>query len=604
MLKSFKHLKPREWLYIVISVVFICIQVWLDLKSPDYMAQITTLVQTPGSAMGDIWAEGLKMLLCALGSMLTSVAVGFLAANVATSFAATLRGKVFDKVMSFSMEEINKFSTSSLITRTTNDITQMQMLIAIGLQIIVKSPIVAVWAMLKIADKFVSADTSDGLRLSADSSGIEWLWVVGIAVLFMVTIISVLLIFAMPRFKKVQKLTDNLNRVTRENLMGLRIVRSFNAEDYQEEKFERANSDLTYTHLYIGRLMSILPAGMGFVMSGINLAIYWLGAALINGAGMAEKLPLFSTMVVFSSYAVQIIMAFMMMSMIFIMLPRASVSASRINEVLETKEMIIDGPVSGGKTEKTGEVVFNNVSFKYPDADEYVLHNVSFRAEKGETVAFIGSTGSGKSTLINLIPRFYDVTEGELLIDGINVKEYTQAALHNKLGYVSQKAVLFSGTVKENVAYGDNGDATPSEEEIKRALDIAQGRDFVDAMEDGFDSNIAQGGANISGGQKQRLSIARAICRKPEIYIFDDSFSALDYKTDRLLRNALKKETGDATTMIVAQRIGTIKDADKIVVLDEGNVVGIGTHKELLSDCEVYRQIAYSQLSKEELSDV
>ena len=584
MIRIFKYLKPKEWLMAFISLVFVVVQVWLDLKSPDYMSEITMLVQTPGSAMSDIWLAGGKMLLCTLGSLAGAVIVGFFAAQIAAAFSRRLRSLLFHKVESFSMEEINRFSTDSLITRSTNDITQIQMLITMGLMLIIKAPIMAVWAITKIAGK-----------------GFEWSLVTGAAVALLVVMIGIIMIFVMPKFKKMQALTDNMNRVTRENLTGLRVVRAYNAEDYQEKKFREANEELTGTQLYTGRAMAIMMPIMSMIMSGLSLSIYWIGAYLIHAAQMADKLTLFSNMVVFSSYAMQVVMSFLMLVMIFIMLPRASVSARRINEVLDTEPTILDGRLTNGVPGLEGEVTFKHVGFKYPDAADYVLEDVSFSVKKGETIAFIGSTGSGKSTLINLVPRFFDATEGEILIDGVDIKEYTQEALHNKIGYVPQKAVLFKGSVSSNVAYGDNGGNGFSEDEIKRAVAIAQGTDFVERMEGGYEADIAQGGNNVSGGQKQRLAIARAVCRKPEIYIFDDSFSALDYKTDRILRNVLKKETAGVTSMIVAQRIGTIMDADQIIVLEEGRVVGKGKHKDLLQNCEVYRQIAMSQLSEEEL---
>ena len=584
MIRIFKYLKPKEWLMAFISLVFVVVQVWLDLKSPDYMSEITMLVQTPGSAMSDIWLAGGKMLLCTLGSLAGAVIVGFFAARIAAAFSRRLRSLLFHKVESFSMEEINRFSTDSLITRSTNDITQIQMLITMGLMLIIKAPIMAVWAITKIAGK-----------------GYEWSLVTGAAVALLVVMIGITMIFVMPKFKKMQALTDNMNRVTRENLTGLRVVRAYNAEDYQEKKFREANEELTGTQLYTGRAMAIMMPIMSMIMSGLSLSIYWIGAYLIHAAQMADKLTLFSNMVVFSSYAMQVVMSFLMLVMIFIMLPRASVSARRINEVLDTEPTILDGSLTNGVPGLEGEVTFKHVGFKYPDAADYVLEDVSFTVKKGETIAFIGSTGSGKSTLINLVPRFFDATEGEILIDGVDIKEYTQEALHNKIGYVPQKAVLFKGSVSSNVAYGDNGGNGFSEDEIKRAVAIAQGTDFVERMEGSYEADIAQGGNNVSGGQKQRLAIARAVCRKPEIYIFDDSFSALDYKTDRILRNVLKKETAGVTSMIVAQRIGTIMDADQIIVLDEGRVVGKGKHKDLLQNCEVYRQIAMSQLSEEEL---
>jgi ATP-binding cassette, subfamily B, multidrug efflux pump len=584
MLKIFKYLQKKEYLLIMFSLVFIVTQVYLDLKLPDYMHEITMLVQTEGSKMSDVLLQGGYMLLCAVGSMIASIIVGFFAAKVAAGFSVRLRAMVFEKTMSFSIEEINGFSTASLITRSTNDITQIQLLIAMGLQVIVKAPILAVWAVFKIMGK-------------------SWQWsaATGFAVLFLVFMLCILIFVAMPKFKIIQSLTDNLNRVTRENLSGIRVVHAYNASNYQEKKFEEANSSLTNTNLFTSRAMAIMMPTMGIIMSGMGLAIYWIGAFLINGAAQTDKLSLFSDMIVFSSYAMQVIMAFMMLSFVFIMLPRASVSAKRIKEVLDTEATIIDGNVTEGKTGLSGEIEFRNVSFKYPDAAQYILRNISFTASKGETIAFIGSTGSGKSTLLNLIPRYFDATEGEVLVDGVNVKQYTQDSLRKKIGYVSQKAVLFSGTVTSNVAYGDNGKISENESVVKKAIDIAQGTEFVEKMEDQYNGAIAQGGTNISGGQKQRLSIARAVYRDPEIYIFDDSFSALDYKTDRVLRSELKKETKDATTLIVGQRIGTIKDADRIVVLDEGEVVGIGTHNELMQNCSVYQEIAYSQLSKEEL---
>ena len=585
MIKIFKHLRTKEWCFVIISVLFIVAQVWLDLRLPEYMTEITTLVQTEGSQMSEILTAGGKMLLCALGSLVTAVIVGFFAAQIAANLSKRLRRELFEKVESFSMEEIGGFSTDSLITRSTNDITQIQMIVAMGLQMIVKAPIMAVMAIIKIQNKGTW----------------QWSMLTACAVIILIATILFIMIYALPKFKRIQGLTDNLNRVTRENLTGLRVVRAYNAEGYQEEKFEKANEELTGTNLKAQRAMQDMSPMMSLVMNGITLGIYWIGAYLIDAADMLDKLPLFSNMVVFSSYAMQVIMAFMMLTMIFVMLPRASVSAKRINEVLETKPSILDGTSDGSETGLCGEVEFRNVSFKYPDADEYVLHNISFTAHKGETVAFIGATGSGKSTIVNLVARFYDATEGEVLVDGVNVKDYKLSELYNKLGYVPQKAVLFSGTVASNVAFGDNGKAPANEEQIAAAVKTAQSTDFVENLEDTYNGAVAQGGANFSGGQKQRLSIARAICRKPEIYIFDDSFSALDYKTDRTLRSALRKETSGVTSLIVAQRIGTIKDADRIIVIDDGRAVGIGTHDELLASCDVYREIALSQLSKEEL---
>jgi ATP-binding cassette subfamily B protein len=584
MIKIFKYLKPKEWLMAGISLIFIVTQVWLDLKMPEYMEQITKLVQTPDSAMSEIWIAGGFMLLCALGSLAGAIIVGYFAARIAASFSQRLRSMLFNKVDSFSMEEINRFSTSSLITRSTNDITQVQMLITMALQLIIKAPIMAIWAITKISGK-----------------GFEWSLTTGIAVLAMMVMVTILMICVFPKFRKMQTLTDNITRVTRENLTGLRVVRAYNAEGYQEDKFEVANKELTDTQLFTNRAMVIMMPVMTMLMSGLSLAIFWIGAYMIDAAGAMDKLPIFANMTVFSQYAMQVIMSFMMLVMMFIMLPRASVSARRINEVLDTEPTIKDGCKTDGISESVGEVTFNNVSFKYPDAADYVLENISFTAKHGETVAFIGSTGSGKSTLINLIPRFYDVTEGEVLINGTNVKEYKLEALYNKIGYVPQKAVLFKGTVSSNVGYGDNGVDDLAEDEIKWAVGIAQGKDFVEKMDGEYNAAIAQSGTNVSGGQKQRLAIARAVCRRPEIYIFDDSFSALDYKTDRVLRSELKKTTTGVTNLIVAQRIGTIMDADQIIVLDEGKIVGKGTHKELLSDCAVYKEIAMSQLSEEEL---
>jgi ABC-type multidrug transport system, ATPase and permease components len=584
MIKLLKRLKAKEWIQVFISLIFIVTQVWLDLKLPDYMSEITRYSQTPGSEMSDIWLAGGKMMLCALGSLASAIVVGFFAARIAASFSQRLRSLLFSKVDSFSMEEINRFSTDSLITRSTNDITQVQMLITMGLQMLIKAPIMAIWAITKISGK-----------------GLEWTVATGVTVGIMVFVLTLIMIFVMPKFKKMQSLTDNLNRVTRENLTGLRVIRAYNAESYQEEKFKQANEELTATQLYTNRGMAVMMPMITALMSGLSLAIYWIGAYLINGAAAMDRLTLFSNMVVFSSYAIQVIMSFMMLVMIFVMLPRASVSAKRINEVLETKPTIIDGNIEKGINGMEGEVEFKNVSFKYPGASDYVLENISFKAKKGETVAFIGSTGSGKSTLINLIPRLFDATEGEILVDGINVKEYSQDALHNKIGYVPQKSVLFRGTVNSNIGFGDNGKKKPGLSEVEAAVRIAQGNDFVEKMDKTYESEISQGGTNVSGGQKQRLAIARAVCWKPELYIFDDSFSALDYKTDRILRTTLKKETADVTSLIVAQRIGTIMDADQIIVLEEGKVVGTGRHKELLNNCDVYREIAMSQLSEEEL---
>ena len=588
MLKVLKYLTKKDWLFVLCSFVFVVTQVYLDLKLPDYMSEITMLVQTPNSEMSEILSAGGYMLLCALGSLVASFIVGFFAAKIASNLSWRLRSNVYDKIENFSLAEINKFSTASLITRSTNDITQVQNIVAMGLQLIIKAPITAIWAICKILGQ-----------------GWEWTAATGGAILVLVLIILVVMIFALPRFKKTQKLTDKLNLVTRENLTGIRVVRAYNAEHYQSDKFENVNNELTNNNLVINRVMAIMQPGMMFVMNGLSLAIYWIGAYLIDNADMMDKMTLFSDMIVFSSYSMQVIMSFVMLTMIFIMMPRAAVSAKRILEVLDTKESIVDGHGKIKNTSKNGEIEFKNVSFKYPDSEEseYVLRDISFKAKKGETVAIIGSTGSGKTSLVNLIPRFYDVTEGEVLVNGVNVKDYKQSQLNNLLGYVHQKAVLFTGNITSNVAYGDNGRGKYSENDVKKAIEIAQGTEFVEKMPDTYKSRISQGGKNVSGGQKQRLSIARAICRKPEIYIFDDSFSALDYKTDRKLRSVLRKEISGATNLIVAQRIGTIIDADKIIVLDEGQIVGMGTHEELMRKCKVYQEIAYSQLSKEELAN-
>lgn len=586
MLRIFKNFRKQEVVLALFSVVFVVAQVWLELKLPDYMREITSLITTQDSAMHDILIAGGKMLLCAFGSLLVTVLVAVCASRIASNFSAIVRGKLFDKVQSFSMEEIGRFSTASLITRPTNDVTQVQMLIVMGLSIMLRAPIMAVMAILKIVDK-------------------SWQWTLstGVAVVVLLVVVIICVSLCMPKFKRLQSLTDDINQVTRENLTGLNVVRAYNAEAYQEEKFEKVNKDLTDTHWFTSKTMAFMMPTIMMIMNGLSLAIYWIGAVLINDAqDMQGKFTLFSDMVVFSSYAMQVVMSFMMLVMIFIMLPRASVAAKRILEVLDTEPSIEDGTRDTFPVMKDGEVEFKDVSFKYPDAEEYVLEHISFSAKKGETIAFIGATGCGKSTAINLIPRFYDATEGEVFVDGVNVKEYTQEALHNKIGYVSQKAILFSGTIADNVAYGENGKAPATQDDIAMAVKVAQASEFVEKKDQGYDGYVAQGGSNFSGGQKQRLSIARAIARQPEILIFDDSFSALDYKTDRILREALRKECKDATKIIVAQRIGTIRDADKIIVLDDGQIAGMGTHDELMKNCEVYQEIAYSQLSKEELA--
>ena len=585
MIKLFKNFKVKDYIVIFISVVLIFMQVWLDLKMPDYMSEITILVKTEGSKMADILKNGGYMMACAFGSLVSSIFVGYLIANLSASFSLTLRKKLFDKVLSLGLNEVNNFSTSSLITRTTNDITQIEMFVGMGLQMLIKAPITAVWAITKILNK-----------------SYVWSTLTAVAVLILLSVVISLIVIVMPKFKIVQKLIDKLNSVTRENLNGIRVIRAFNAESFQENKFEDVNNKLTNQQLFNQKAFAIMSPMMYLVMNGLALSIYFVGAKMIDGALMADKITLFGDMVVFSSYAMQVIMSFLMLAMIFMILPRASVSASRINEVLDTNSSIINGNLKALRTNEVGTVEFKNVSFKYPDAEEYILNNISFKANRGEVVAFIGSTGSGKSTLVNLVPRFYDATSGEVIIDGVNIKEYDLETLYNKISYVPQKAVLFNGTVKSNITYGKSLNSI-SDEDIVSASKVAQAYEFISKMDDKFDSHIASGGTNISGGQKQRLSIARAIARNPEIYIFDDSFSALDYKTDSDLRRALKKHTKNATCLIVAQRIGTIMHADKIIVLDNGKCVGIGTHKELLKSCKVYKEIALSQLSEEELDN-
>ena len=583
MIKLFKNLKKEDYLLIILSSLFIIFQVWLELKIPDYMSEITKLVQTSG-ATKDILKEGLYMILCAFASLASSCVVGYIIANVGSKFSKNIREKLFIKVQEFGMAEIKKFQTSSLITRTTNDVTNVETMLTLGLQMMIKAPITAVWAIGKIINK-----------------NFEWTAITGGAVLILLIMVITLMLIVLPRFKIVQKLIDNINGLARENLKGIRVIRAFNAEETEENKFEKVNKKLTNTQLFNQKVMSIMSPMMYLIMNGVTLAIYFMGSILISKALLADKITLFSNMVVFSSYAMQVIMSFLMLAMIFIMYPRASISADRINEVLCTKTKIKNGKVR--KSEETGTLEFKNVSFKYPDSDESVLENISFKANKGETIAIIGSTGSGKSTLVNLIPRFYDVTSGSILVDGIDVRDYDMNSLYDRLGYVPQKAVMFNGSIKYNVSYGKKSNYKITENKIKEAIEVAQAKEFVEKMPKKYDSNIAQGGTNVSGGQKQRLSIARAIARDPEIYIFDDTFSALDYKTDYILRKELKEYTKNATSIIVAQRIGTIKNADKIIVLDKGKTVGIGTHKELLKKCKVYQEIAYSQLSKEELEN-
>jgi ATP-binding cassette subfamily B protein len=585
MIKILKNYDKKDWALACLALVFIVTSVWLELTMPEYMSEITRLIQTPGSEMSDILIAGGKMLAFAFGSFIATVLISFCAAKLAVTLGERLRGKLFHKVQSFSMEEIGHFSTASLITRTTNDVMQVQMLIVMGLQMLLKAPIMAVCAIAKIAGK-----------------AWQWTFSTAMAVVILLAVVTICVAVSMPKYRKMQQLTDNLNRVTRENLTGLNVVRAYNAESYQEDKFEKANDEMTRTNLFAQRTMSFMMPSIQIVMSGLSLAIYWLGAILINKAELMDKITIFSDMIVFSQYAMQVVMSFMLLVMIFMILPRATVSANRINEVLDTKTTINDGELTEGVKGKEGEIEFKNVSFKYPDAQESVLTDISFTAKRGETVAFIGSTGCGKSTVVNLIPRFYDVTGGEVTVDGVDVKKYTQKSLRNKIGYVSQKATLFYGTVYSNVSFGDSGKKKPDMEDVKDAVNTAQAKEFVEKLENTYDGYVAQGGSNLSGGQKQRLSIARAIARKPEILIFDDSFSALDYKTDKILRHVLDDKCKNTTRIIVAQRIGTIREADNIIVLDEGKIVGMGRHGELMENCDVYRQIALSQLSEEELA--
>ena len=586
MIKVFKQFNKKDWALVFVVAILIVFQVWLDLKLPDYMSEITRILQSEGYIIKDILVQGGYMLLCAFGSLGSAVIVGYITSFISADFSMNLRRRIFKKVEDFGMPEIKKFETSSLITRTTNDVTQLEMLVAMGMQLIIKAPVMCIWAITKIINK-----------------NIEWSLLVLAGVALLLVTIGILLKIVYPRFEKVQKLIDGVNGVTRESVTGIRVVRAFNAEEYQENRFDKVNNDLTNMQLFNQKCFAILDPVMNIVMHFLTLGIYFIGAYLIDAAHMVDKITLFSNMVVFSSYGMQVIMSFLMLAMIFMILPRASVSAKRINEVLDEELSLKDGTLDGNEALEVGTVEFKNVSFKYPDASEYVLKDISFKVNKGETVAFIGSTGSGKSTLINLIPRFYDATEGEVLIDGINIRDYKLKELHNKIGYVPQKAVMFMGSVKSNVGYGSVNGTKPTLGKIKEAIDVAQASSFIKEMDGEYEAHIAQGGTNVSGGQKQRLSIARAIARDPEIYIFDDSFSALDFKTDATLRRALKEYTKDATSIIVAQRIGTIINADKIVVLNEGECVGIGTHKELLKSCKVYQEIALSQLSKEELEN-
>ena len=583
MIKLFSKMTKKELSMVLLCIGIIIIQVYLDLRLPDYMSKITVLIQTEGSTMKDILSSGALMLLCALGSAISIVCIGYISTYLSATFSMNLRERLFKKVQNLSNAEIKGFHTSSLITRTTNDVTQIEMLIAIGLQAMVKAPIMAIWAITKIINK------------SAALSG-----VVAIGVLVIVVTNFFIMFTVIPLFKKVQKFTDNLNNSTRENLMGVRVIRAFNAEEYQSKKFKKSNDDITNTHIKIQKTFAIMDPIMGSIMHFLTLGIYFIGSLLLVSMSLTQRLDLFSNMVVFTSYGIQVIMSFLMLTMIFMILPRATVSANRINEVLDSDISIKNGTIT--QKEEIGTIKFNKVSFKYPDADEYILNNISFEAKKGETVAFIGSTGSGKSTLVNLIPRLYDATDGEILVDGINVKDYKLETLHNIIGYIPQKAFMFTGSVKDNVLFGDNGKKR-TDEDVNKALKTSQALDFVKDMEDGINSHIARGGTNVSGGQKQRLSVARALSRNAEIYIFDDTFSALDYATDAALRKEIKKTAKDATCLIVAQRIGTILNADKIIVLDKGECVGIGTHKELLKKCKVYKEIALSQLSEEELKN-
>lgn len=588
MLRILKHLRWKEWLLVAACVVLIVGQVQLDLALPDYMSEITRLVQTEGSQMSDILLAGGKMLLCALGSMLLTVCTTFFTAQIASRFSARLRGEMYRKVVGFSNEEINRFSTASLITRTTNDISQLQMFFSFGMQSLIKAPIMAFIAVGKISTK-------------------SWKWslLTGGVIAFVCVLLVFIMLYAVPRMKKMQTLTDNLNRITRENLTGLQVVRAYNAENYQEGKFAKANEEMTRNSQQANIAMSVMNPGMNLAMNGLTLGIYWIGAALISAiavtspAAMMERIGLFSDMVVFMQYAMQVIMAFLMLVMIFVMLPRVTVSAGRVNEVLDTKARIVDGKETQGKPGMKGEIEFRDVSFRYPDADGDAIHHISFTAHHGQTVALIGATGCGKSSIINLIPRLYDATSGQVLVDGVDVRDYTQDALRSKIGFVPQKAFLFSGTVSSNVGYGEDNASGAA---IRKAVAIAQAAEFVESPEVGYSGTVAQGGSNFSGGQKQRLSIARAVARDPEILVFDDSFSALDYKTDRTLRQALRQQTSGTTNIIVAQRIGTIRDADCILVIEDGAIVGKGTHRELMESCKVYQEIAYSQLSKEELA--
>ena len=581
-----KYLTWKEWALVAVIFVLNIFQVWFNLRIPQDMYTMMSSGAIVNGPMSQVYSLGQDMLLCALGSLLMVIIICFIAARIAATMSRRMRSMMFNRVESYSMGDINKFSIASLITRSTNDVTQVQMVLTMGLQLIIYAPMLAIWAFVRII-----------------GGNIEWTLITAAAMIAVVVLFAIIIMLVIPKFKKMQTLTDNVNRVTRENLTGLPVIRAYNAEDYQEAKFERANQELVDTQLYTTHAFAVMMPFISFIMSALVLGVYWIGAILIHNAGMGlEAASLYGSMTEFSSYIMQVMLAVMLILMLFIFMPRAQVAARRIYEVINTDPTIKDGDGKEPDSSRKGEIEFKNVGFKYPGAADYVLKDVSFTANQGETIAFIGSTGSGKSTLINLLPRFYDATEGSVMLDGVDVRDYKLEALYNKIGYIPQKSVLFSGTVASNVAFGEKGGEQSTEEDVKKAVRIAQGADFVEEMEGSYEASIARGGTNLSGGQKQRISIARAICRAPEVYIFDDSFSALDYKTDRVLRTALKKETKGVTSMIVAQRIGTIMDADKIVVLDEGRVVGIGKHRELLKTCGVYRDIATSQLSEEELA--
>jgi len=587
MKKLAKRITGKEWGMILLTVLFTCFSVYLELEVPTYISEITELIGTPGTELGQLWSPATKMMGLSLLAFLSSVTVGFFASRVAASYTTHLRRDIFNRVLDFSQTEIKRFSIPSLLTRTTNDITQVQMLFTMGLQVVTRGPIMAIWAIGKILGKSE-----------------YWLWAVVVAVIVNVLMTTVLITLAFPKQSVIQKLTDKLNSITRESLTGIRVVRAYNAENYQDEKFEAANDEVTRLNLFVNRLMAIMNPIMMAISSGLTLAIYWIGAYLINDASLTDRLPLFSDMVVFMSYAMQVVMGFLLMGALFIVLPRTLVSAGRINQVLDLHPSI-ENPSQAQTADSSvqGQVEFRDVTFRYSQNSEAVVEHVTFKAEAGQTVAFIGSTGSGKSTLVNLIPRFYDVSSGQILVDGVDVQDYNLEELRNKVGYIPQKAVLFSGDVKGNMDFGKSQESPLSEPAMWQALELAQSKNFIEDKEAGLASEVAQGGTNFSGGQRQRLAIARALARKPEILIFDDSFSALDYKTDRILRQELAQKTQSMTKLIVAQRISTIMDADLILVLDQGKVVGQGTHKELLATNEVYQEIAYSQLSKEELED-